>query len=363
MQMIEFNDTQRERYSRHILIPELGEEGQHRLQAAKVLCVGAGGLGSPALLYLAAAGVGTIGIVEFDSVELSNLQRQIIHGTSDIGSSKAHSAAASIAELNPDVRVNVHEVRLDASNALELITQYDVVIDGTDNFPTRYLVNDACVLAGKPYVWGSVLRFEGQASVFWAEHGPCYRCVFPVAPAPGMVPSCAEAGVLGAVCATIGSVQVIEAVKLITGIGEPLVGRIHHLDALASTVRTIEVKKNPECELCGPNARIRAVEADQTAINAEELITWLDARAAGERDFVLVDVREPAEHAQMNIRGSELIPIGEFANGVALSKLDPNQHIVLYCRTGGRSGQALAVLRQAGYAHVVHLDGGIVTMR
>jgi len=244
------------RYSRHLIIPDVGMAGQKRLKNARVLCVGAGGLGSPALLYLAAAGVGTLGIVDFDVVDESNLQRQIIHGQSDIGKSKAQSARDSIREINPYVQVNLHEVRLDSDNALEIFAGYDLIVDGTDNFATRYLVNDACVLLHKPYVWGSIYRFDGQASVFWADYGPCYRCLYPEPPPPGMVPSCAEGGVLGVLCASIGSIQVNEAIKLITGIGDSLAGRLMIYDALEMTYRSVKVRKDPECPVCGEQPTI-----------------------------------------------------------------------------------------------------------
>ena len=244
------------RYSRHLIIPDVGKTGQRRLKNARVLCVGAGGLGSPALLYLAAAGVGTLGIIDFDVVDESNLQRQIIHGQSDLGRPKAVSAMESIREINPLVNVILHEERLDSDNAMQIFEPYDLIVDGTDNFATRYLVNDACVLLGKPYVWGSIYRFDGQASVFWAEHGPCYRCLYPEPPPPGMVPSCAEGGVLGVLCGAIGSIQVTEAIKVITGIGEPLVGRLMIYDALEMSYRTVRVRKDPECPVCGKNPSI-----------------------------------------------------------------------------------------------------------
>src|SRR5947209_7803426 len=244
------------RYSRHLIIPDVAMDGQKRLKNAKVLCVGAGGLGSPALMYLAAAGVGTLGIVEFDTVDESNLQRQIIHGQSDVGRSKAESARDSVLDINPLVKVNLHEQRLDSSNVMELFAQYDLIVDGTDNFATRYLVNDACVLLGKPYVWGSIYRFDGQASVFWAEHGPCYRCLYPEPPPPGMVPSCAEGGVLGVLCASIGAIQTTEAIKLLTGIGEPLVGELMVYDALEMDYRKIRVRKDPNCAVCGEHPTV-----------------------------------------------------------------------------------------------------------
>ena len=244
------------RYSRHLIIPDVGMAGQKRLKNAKVLCVGAGGLGSPALMYLAAAGVGTLGIVEFDTVDESNLQRQIIHGQSDVGRSKAESARDTVREINPLITVNIHETRLDSTNVMDLFSQYDLIVDGTDNFATRYLVNDACVLLDKPYVWGSIYRFDGQASVFWAEYGPCYRCLYPEPPPPGMVPSCAEGGVLGVLCASIGSIQVTEAIKLLAGIGEPLVGKLMIYDALEMTYRKVNIRKDPNCAVCGANATV-----------------------------------------------------------------------------------------------------------
>src|ERR1700753_547012 len=294
------------RYSRHLIIPDVGVAGQKRLKNAKVVVVGAGGLASPALMYLAAAGVGTLGIVEFDTVDESNLQRQIIHGQSDIGRSKAQSAADSVHENNPLIQVNLHELHLDSSNVMELFAQYDLIVDGTDNFATRYLVNDAAVLLGKPYVWGSIYRFDGQASVFWEEHGPCYRCLYPEPPPPGMVPSCAEGGVLGVLCASIGSIQVNEAIKLITGIGEPLVGKLMVYDALEMEYRKIKVRKDPNCALCGENPTVTdlledyedfcgavSAEAEEATLNAtitaRELKDWQDRG----KELLLVDGREP----------------------------------------------------------------------
>ncbi|MEI7453057.1 MAG: molybdopterin-synthase adenylyltransferase MoeB, partial [Actinomycetes bacterium] len=290
------------RYSRHLIIPDVGMAGQKRLKNAKVLCVGAGGLGSPSLMYLAAAGVGTLGIVEFDVVDESNLQRQIIHGQSDIGRSKAESARDTVREINPLVTVNVHEVRLDSTNVMELFAQYDLIVDGTDNFATRYLVNDACVLLGMPYVWGSIYRFDGQASVFWSEHGPCYRCLYPEPPPPGMVPSCAEGGVLGVLCASIGSIQVNEAIKLITGIGETLLGKLMIYDALDINYRKVKIRKDPNCAICGENPTVTelidyeafcgsiseeaAEAAMDSTISVKDLKGMLDARERGETDFV-----------------------------------------------------------------------------
>ena len=360
------------RYSRHLIIPDVGMTGQKRLKNAKVLVVGAGGLGSPALLYLAAAGVGTLGIVDFDVVDESNLQRQIIHGVSDIGKPKAESARDSIQEINPYVEVILHEERLDSDNALDIFGPYDLIVDGTDNFATRYLVNDACVLLGKPYVWGSIYRFDGQASVFWAEYGPCYRCLYPEPPPPGMVPSCAEGGVLGVLCASIGSIQVTEAIKVITGIGDPLVGRLMIYDALEMSYRSVKVRKDPECPVCGKNPTItelidyeafcgavsdEAQEAVQgSTITARDLKTMMDN---GDNIFV-VDVREPNEYEIVSIPGATLIPKGEFLSGAALEKLPQDKRIVLHCKSGARSAEALAVVKDAGFSDAVHVGGGVL---
>ena len=364
------------RYSRHLIIPDVGMSGQKRLKNAKVLCVGAGGLGSPSLMYLAAAGVGTLGIVEFDVVDESNLQRQIIHGQGDIGRPKAESARDSVLEINPHVTVNLHTERLDSSNVMDLFSQYDLIVDGTDNFATRYLVNDACVLLGKPYVWGSIYRFDGQASVFWAEHGPCYRCLYPEPPPPGMVPSCAEGGVLGVLCASIGSIQVNEAIKLITGVGQTLLGRLMIYDALEMTYRQVKVRKDPNCAVCGENPTVTelidyeafcgtisdeaAEAARDSTITVLQLKDMLNARDAGEDDFVLIDVREPNEFEIVSIPGAVLIPKGEFLDGSALEKLPNDRRIVLHCKVGGRSAEALAVVKGAGYSDAVHVGGGIL---
>jgi adenylyltransferase/sulfurtransferase len=310
------------RYSRHLIIPDVGMIGQKRLKNAKVLCVGAGGLGSPALLYLAAAGVGTLGIVEFDTVDESNLQRQIIHGQSDIGRSKAESARDSVKEVNPYVNVIVHDVRLDNDNVLEIFSGYDLIVDGTDNFATRYMVNDAAVLLKKPYVWGSIYRFEGQVSVFWDEFGPNYRDLYPEPPPPGMVPSCAEGGVLGVLCASIGSIMVTEAIKLITGIGDTLLGRLMVYDALEMSYRTVKIRKDPNAQpvtelidyeaFCGSISVEAADAAVGSTISVKQLKAMLDERAAGKRDFLLVDVREPNEYEIVAVPGSVLMPKGEF---------------------------------------------------
>jgi adenylyltransferase/sulfurtransferase len=360
------------RYSRHLIIPEVGMTGQKRLKNAKVLCVGAGGLGSPALLYLAAAGVGTLGVIDFDVVDESNLQRQIIHGQSDVGRLKAESARDSIVEINPYVNVQVHTEALTTDNVMEIFSGYDLIVDGTDNFATRYMVNDACVLLGKPYVWGSIFRFDGQASVFWAEYGPCYRCLYPDPPPPGMVPSCAEGGVLGVLCGSIGSIQVTEAIKLITGIGDTLAGRLMIYDALEMSYRTVRVRKDPECAICGKNPTITelidydafcgAVSADAaeaasgSTISAAELKDMLDR---GD-DIFLVDVREPNEYEIVSIPGATLIPKDQFLTGAALEKLPQDKRIVLHCKSGVRSAEALAVVKNAGFADAVHVGGGVL---
>ena len=360
------------RYSRHLIIPEIGMTGQKRLKNARVLCVGAGGLGSPALLYLAAAGVGTLGIVDFDVVDESNLQRQIIHGQSDVGRPKAESARNSIREINPYVDVVLHEERLDSDNAMEIFAQYDLIVDGTDNFATRYLVNDACVLLGKPYVWGSIYRFDGQASVFWAEYGPCYRCLYPEPPPPGMVPSCAEGGVLGVLCASIGSIQVNEAIKLIVGIGDPLAGRLMIYDALEMSYRTVRVRKDPECPICGKNPTITGLidydafcgtvspEAQQAAagstISARDLKEMLDR----DDNIFLVDVREPNEYEIVSIPGAVLIPKDQFLSGAALERLPLDKRVVLHCKSGARSAECLAVVKNAGFADAAHVGGGVL---
>ncbi|MEO3782196.1 adenylyltransferase/sulfurtransferase MoeZ [Actinocorallia sp. B10E7] len=361
------------RYSRHLIIPDVGMAGQKRLKNAKVLCVGAGGLGSPALMYLAAAGVGTLGIIDFDVVDESNLQRQIIHRQSTLGLPKAESAAATVREINPLIDIQVHNVALDRDNVMEIFSQYDLIVDGTDNFATRYMVNDAAVLLGKPYVWGSIYRFDGQASVFWAEHGPCYRCLYPEPPPPGMVPSCAEGGVLGVLCASIGSIQVNEAIKLIAGIGEPLVGRLMIYDALEMTYRQVKVRKDPECPLCGKNPTITELmedyeafcgavseEASEAAQDSTITVVELKEMQDNGENIFLVDVREPNEYEIASIPGATLIPKGEFLNGNALSLLPQDKKIVLHCKSGVRSAEALAVVKGAGFADAVHVGGGIL---
>jgi sulfur-carrier protein adenylyltransferase/sulfurtransferase len=358
------------RYSRHLIIPDLGVDGQKRLKKARVLVIGAGGLGAPTLLYLAAAGVGTIGIVDFDVVDESNLQRQIIHGVADVGRSKAQSARDSIVAINPLVQVRLHEFRLDTSNAVDLFNQYDLIIDGTDNFATRYLVNDAAVLAGKPYVWGSIYRFEGQVSVFWEDapdgRGLNYRDLYPEPPPPGMVPSCAEGGVLGMICASIASVMGTEAIKLITGIGEPLLGRLMIYDALEMSYRTITIRKDPATpkitelidyeEFCGVVSEDAAAATTGSTITPGELRELLDSG----KKLALIDVREPVEWDIVHIDGAQLIPQSLINSGEGLAKLPQDRMPVLYCKTGVRSAEVLATVKKAGFSDAVHLQGGIV---
>ncbi|WAL64839.1 adenylyltransferase/sulfurtransferase MoeZ [Amycolatopsis cynarae] len=358
------------RYSRHLIIPDVGMEGQKRLKNAKVLVIGAGGLGSPALLYLAAAGVGTLGVIDFDVVDESNLQRQVIHGQSDVGKPKAVSAKESIAEINPFVNVVLHNEQLTTENALDIFRGYDLILDGTDNFATRYLVNDAAVLLGKPYVWGSIFRFEGQVSVFWEDapngKGLNYRDLYPEAPPPGMVPSCAEGGVLGVLCASIGSIMVNEAIKLITGIGEPLLGRLISYDALEMRYREVKIRKDPETpkitELIDYEAFCGVVSQDAANAAAAHTITPAELKAkfdAGE-DFVLIDVREPHEYEIVNIKGAKLIPKDRILSGEALAELPQDKPIVLHCKSGARSAEALAALHRAGFADATHLGGGVL---
>ena len=353
------------RYSRHLLLPEVGVEGQERLGAARVLVIGAGGLGSPAALYLAAAGVGTIGLVDFDTVDVTNLQRQIMHGTAAVGRPKLESAAARLADLNPHVAVVPHAVRLSTDNARQIIAGYDVVVDGTDNFPTRYLVNDACVLEGRPLVYGSIFRFDGQASVFDAARGPCYRCLYPEPPPPGLVPSCAEGGVLGVLPGIIGSIQALEAIKLILAIGEPLVGRLVLVDALRFRIRELALRKDPDCPVCGTSPSVTelidydafcgvpAAPGAETEIDAVTLAREL----RGERAPVLLDVREPHEWEIAHVEGATLIPLGELP--ARLDELDPHARIVTYCHRGVRSQRAREILAGAGFGQVRSLAGGI----
>ena len=361
-----------ERYARHVLLPQVGRTGQERLSSSRVLVVGAGGLGSPALLYLAAAGVGTLGVVDDDVVETSNLQRQVIHSDADVGRLKTESAVAAVARVNPSVEVVRHDLRLDSSNALEVLRDYDVVLDGTDNFPTRYLLNDACVLLGKPHVWGSIYRFDGQVSVWWAEHGPCYRCVFPTPPPPGAVPSCAEGGVLGVLCAAIGSVQATETVKLLLGVGEPLVGRLLLHDALAMTWDALPVRKDPDCPVCGESPTVTSLvdyeafcgvlasgDATVPTVSAPELAVELGSDAPP----LLVDVRGPDERAIASIPGAVAIHLDEFRDGSAFERDElaaRGRRIVMMCKVGGRSAEATTLAQAAGYTQVLNLEGGVL---
>ena len=368
---VELSKEEIERYSRHLLIPEVAVSGQKRLKQAKVLCVGTGGLGSPLAMYLAAAGVGRLGLVDFDVVDVTNLQRQILHGTRDIGSSKLQSAKETLSEINPNVRVDLHDTALSSENALEIFEPYDIVVDGTDNFPTRYLVNDACVLSGKPNVYGSIFRFEGQASVFWAQKGPCYRCLYPEPPPPGLVPSCAEGGVLGILPGIIGVIQATETVKLILGKGDSLIGRLLLFDALSMKFRELKLRRDPGCPICGENPTVdQLIDYEQfcgigvgledeasdseSDIAPRDLKEWLDR---GEEIFIL-DVREPHEFEICRIPGSTLIPIGQLQSRVG--ELDRDSHIVAHCRSGVRSTKAVKLLREAGFPSVENLAGGIL---
>ena len=357
------------RYSRHLIMPEVGMEGQQKLKAARVLCIGAGGLGSPLALYLAAAGVGTLGIVDFDVVDYTNLQRQIIHSTADVGRKKLDSAAEKLKAINPFLNIRKFETRLSGDNALELFRDFEIIADGTDNFPTRYLVNDACVLTGKPNVYGSIFRFEGQASVFAMKEGPCYRCLYPEPPPPGLVPSCAEGGVLGILPGLVGVIQATEAIKLILGKGDPLIGRLLLVDALGMKFRELKLRKNPDCPVCGKHPSItklidynefcgirgeeKPMEVGVPEIQVEELKSRLDS---GEDVFVL-DVREPHEYQICNINGY-LIPLGDLPKRV--HELDSSREIVAHCRSGARSAKAVDFLRQAGFKKVHNLAGGIL---
>jgi len=357
------------RYSRHLIMPEVGMEGQQRIKAARVLCVGAGGLGSPLLLYLGAAGIGTLGIVDFDVVDFTNLQRQIVHGTSDVGRKKLDSAAARLREVNPNVSIRPFEARLTSDNALEILRDFDLVVDGTDNFATRYLVNDACVLTGKPNVYGSIFRFEGQASVFAAKDGPCYRCLYPEPPPPGLVPSCAEGGVLGILPGLVGVIQATEALKLVLGKGDPLVGRLLLVDALAMRFRELRLRKNPDCPVCGERRTVTKLidyeafcgvrgEEKKEAMGIPEItVEELSRRRDAGEELFLVDVREPHE-VQICSIGGKLIPLGELPRRV--HELDTAQELVVYCRSGARSARAVAFLQQAGFRRVHNLAGGIL---
>jgi len=357
------------RYSRHLIMPEVGMEGQQKLKAARVLCIGTGGLGSPLALYLAAAGVGTLGLVDFDVVDFTNLQRQIIHFTKDVGRPKLDSAKEKIAAINPFVEVKTFETRLTSDNALKIFSGFDIIVDGTDNFPTRFLVNDACVFTGKPNVYGSIFRFEGQASVFAAKDGPCYRCLYPEPPPPGLVPSCAEGGVLGILPGLVGLIQATEAIKLILGIGEPLIGRLLLVDALGMHFRELKLRKNPDCVVCGKNPSVtklidyeefcglrgqeKPVSNGVPEISVEELKRRLDAK----EDLFILDVREPHEYQICNLNGY-LIPLNDLPKRV--NELDPSKEMVVHCRSGARSGKAVEFLRQAGFTKASNLAGGVL---
>ncbi len=360
------------RYSRHLILPEVNLDGQKKLRAAKVLCIGTGGLGSPLTLYLAAAGVGTIGLVDFDNVDLTNLQRQIVHGTKDVGRPKIVSAQETLADINPHVNLVLYEEMFTSENAMEIAKDYDIIIDGTDNFPTRYLTNDVCVLLGKPNVYGSIFRFEGQASVFWATHGPCYRCLYPEPPPPGMVPSCAEGGVLGVLPGIVGCIQAAEAIKLILGVGNPLIGRLLTFNALKMQFRELRLRRDPECPICGDNRTItelidyeqfcgiRGEEAPPEEVGVEEEITVLELKArmdAGEK-LTVIDVREPYEYAIARIPGTKLIPLGQIEE--RSGELDPTAEIILQCRSGKRSADALNRLKAKGFTQLKNLVGGVL---
>jgi molybdopterin/thiamine biosynthesis adenylyltransferase/rhodanese-related sulfurtransferase len=365
----ELNKDEILRYSRHLIMPEVGMDGQLRLKQARVLCIGAGGLGSPVAMYLAAAGVGTLGIVDFDIVDFTNLQRQILHGTNDVGRKKLDSAAETIAAINPNVEIRKFETRLTSANALDIIREFDLVVDGTDNFATRYLVNDACVLTGKPNVYGSIFRFEGQASVFATKDGPCYRCLYPEPPPPGVVPSCAEGGVLGILPGLVGVIQATEAIKLILGTGDSLIGRLLLVDALAMRFRELKLRKNPDCPVCGTHPTvthlidyeqfcgIRGAETPATAsivdMTVEELKQKMDV---GDKDLFVLDVREPNEYQICNL-GGHLIPLNDLPKRVG--ELDASKEIVVHCKMGGRSAKAVDYLKQQGFTNVHNLAGGI----
>jgi sulfur-carrier protein adenylyltransferase/sulfurtransferase len=369
-QYVDLSHDEIHRYSRHLLLPEVGIEGQKKLKAASILIIGAGGLGSPIAMYLAAAGIGCIGLVDMDIVEVSNLQRQIMHGTDDIGTLKIESARKAIAQINPFVKVNTYQEKFTSDNALDIAKEYDIIIDGTDNFPTRYLVNDVCVLLGKPNVYGSIFRFEGQASVFWAKKGPCYRCLYPEPPPEGLVPNCAEGGVIGVLPGMIGTIQANEAIKIILNQGQPLYNRLLVLDALAMQFRELSINKNPDCALCGSHPTITSLidyqqfcgiglkpdkaELDTTqSISAEELEQRLDGES-----ILLVDIRTPEEHAICAIEGSILIPLQDLP--YRLAELDRSREIVVYCKSGIRGAKAVSLLSSEAFPDVKNLNGGIL---
>ena len=366
-----FSQNEIQRYSRHLIMPEVGMTGQKKLKSASILLIGAGGLGSPLGLYLAAAGIGRLGLVDFDVVDHSHLQRQVLHTTADVGRPKLQSAAEHLQAINPEVALDLYETHISSANAMELMEPYDIVIDGTDNFPTRYLVNDACVLLGKPNVYGSIFRFDGQASVFHPPHGPCYRCLFPEPPPPGMVPSCAEGGVLGILPGTIGVIQATEAVKLILGTGKSLIGRLMIYDALDMTFREMKIRRNPECPLCGENPTIKELidyeqfcgipsQQEDTSLsepNWEINVSDLHAQIQGDPKPFILDVRNPVEYEICKLPESVLIPLSQLPQRTG--ELDPDKEIIVHCKTGQRSAQAVEFLRQAGFQKVKNLLGGI----
>lgn len=366
-----FSQNEIQRYSRHLIMPEVGMTGQKKLKSASILLIGAGGLGSPLGLYLAAAGIGRLGLVDFDVVDHSNLQRQVLHTTADVGRPKLQSAAEHLQAINPEVALDLYETHISSANAMELMEPYDIVIDGTDNFPTRYLVNDACVLLGKPNVYGSIFRFDGQASVFHPPHGPCYRCLFPEPPPPGMVPSCAEGGVLGILPGTIGVIQATEAVKLILGTGKSLIGRLMIYDALDMTFREMKIRRNPECPLCGENPTIKELidyeqfcgipsQQEDTSLsepNWEISVSDLHAQIQGDPKPFILDVRNPVEYEICKLPESVLIPLSQLPQRTG--ELDPDKEIIVHCKTGQRSAQAVEFLREAGFQKVKNLLGGI----
>jgi sulfur-carrier protein adenylyltransferase/sulfurtransferase len=352
------SESERERYARHLILPDVGEEGQQKLKGGSVLIIGAGGLGSPVSMYLAAAGVGRIGLADFDKVDITNLHRQILYGTSQVGQPKLTAAVARLHDLNPEISIEAHDAAISSENALELFRKYDIIVDGTDNFPTRYLVNDACVLTGRPNVYGSIFRFDGQASVFYAREGPCYRCLYPEPPPPGLVPSCAEGGVLGVLPGVIGTIQATETIKLLAGIGEPLIGRLLLFDALRMEFRRLKLKKDPNCAVCGENPTVTQLIDYEGFCSPMETGEVVPAQLAQLNDPLLIDVREPFETGQGYLEGAWLIPLGQLERHIEAIPRD--RDVVLYCRSGQRSAHALEMLRAAGFRRARHLKGGYI---
>jgi len=350
------SESERERYARHLILPDIGEEGQLKLKSGSVLIIGAGGLGSPVSLYLAAAGVGRIGLADFDKVDVTNLHRQVLYGTSQVGQPKLSAAVSRLHDLNPEISIEAHDVAISSENALQLFRKYDIIVDGTDNFPTRYLVNDACVLTGKPNVYGSIFRFDGQASVFYAREGPCYRCLYPEPPPPNLVPSCAEGGVLGVLPGVIGTIQATETIKLLAGIGEPLIGRLLLFDALRMEFRRLKLKKDPNCAVCGENPSVTQLIDYEGFCSPMETGEVVPAQLAQLNDPLLIDVREPFETQQGYLEGAWLIPLGQLERHI--DAIPRDRDVVLYCRSGQRSAHALEMLRAAGFRRARHLKGG-----